>query len=354
MNRRRSLVTALLLALALAPAARAQKELKPGDAAPGLQVEAWVLGSELSIEEGTVYVIMFFESATSSGHTTAETFRTLERLQELYELNAGRGVVMVLVAPENAERLADSIKSRPQMVGFNVAADRRGTTRRAWVEAAGVTSFPTAFIVGRDRRVMHIAGPREEGFAWILEQVIAGRWDPQLRDKAEPVLEAARRARKVKNWRMAEQQYDQVIDLKPQIFADVALEKFKMLVAREEMADREAAYTYAAALAQGPYKDDADLLRRMAARIATDPDIDDESRDLEFAERVASAARKLTGDGDPESLATMALVRFHQERVKDAVELQRQAYFVAHPRLKPRYRRDLETYQAALQKQSSR
>ena len=75
------------LGLAITAAASAQrKTLEAGDAAPGLDVETWVGGAEQKIEEGFVFVVLFWEAAsarTMSGNT-AKVFSHLGELAEYH------------------------------------------------------------------------------------------------------------------------------------------------------------------------------------------------------------------------------------------------------------------------------
>ena len=80
----------LVAALAFTTAAMGQprEDLKIGDEAPGLSVDAWVQGGEITIEPGNTYVVMFWDSATSSGHSDTETVKSMNRLRRLHELYA--------------------------------------------------------------------------------------------------------------------------------------------------------------------------------------------------------------------------------------------------------------------------
>ena len=342
-----SRVLSVVLCLAVTGTALGQRrQLSVGDQAPGLDIETWVAGAEVAIKPGNVYLVLFFDSLSSIGNVSRGRERAFPRLAKLYEEYSSQGLVVVVISPESSDRLASYVKQQRDFLGFTVATDRRSATRRAWVGQAQVGQLPVGFIVGLDGRIMFIGQPADEEFAGVLEKVIRGRYDPALLEQAAPMLAAARRARTVKNWRMASRHFDEVIRLDGRVFAEVALERFEMMIV--DMKDPAAAYAYAEGeLIGGLFRKDADALRQLAGTIARNPKIKKEHRDLVVAERAAARALKISDSDDPKSLATLALVNFHQGRIDAAIDLQSQAYFVAPPRKKPAYKRVLISYRNA-------
>jgi tetratricopeptide (TPR) repeat protein len=339
------LVAAVLILAALMPPpvlAQRKDKLESGDEAPGLEVETWVAGQHVAIQQGSVYVLIFTESVEALNLSDAGSGKPATRLGELYELYKDQGLVVAVITSETAEQLQEE-GAAMERTGISVGVDRRNSTRRAWVERSG-NKVPVAFIVGRDKRIRYIGQLRDTAFTRVLERILVGRYDPALRAKAEAALGVARRARRLRNWRLALQQYDEVIKTNPEVLLDVAMERLEMTLGREDMADPETGYAYVRELLDKTYAADAGALRQIAETIATDPDIADEIRDLDLASTAAEKALRLGGAEDPDSLATLALVRFRQGRLREAVELQKQAYFIAHPRLKPAFRRVLDTY----------
>lgn len=343
-----SSVLSVVVCLAVTGAALGQRrQLSVGDKAPGLDIEAWVAGAEVEIKPGHVYLVLFFDSLSAIGNVSRGSERTFPSLAKLYAEYSSQGLVVVLISSESSDRLASFVKQQRDLLGFTVAVDRRSATRRAWVDQAQVGQLPVGFIIGLDGRIMFIGHPADEEFAGVLGRVVRGRYDPALLEQAAPMLAAARRARKVKNWRMASRHFDEVIRLDGRVFAEVALERFEMMIV--DMKDPAAAYAYAEGeLIGGLLRKDADALRLLAGKITLNPKIKKEHRDLEVAEGAAARALKISGSDNPKSLATMALVNFHQGRIDAAIDLQAQAYFVAQPRKKSGYMRVLMSYRNAV------
>ena len=322
-------VLGAVLGLGTAAAGQGRDPLKIGDAAPGLSIDTWVEGAEISIEKGKTYVVMFWDSMTSSGHTDGETIKSMRRLRKLCELYGNKGLVVLVISPDDADRLGNLVKAQPQKLGFTIAADRRSATHRAWCKKAEIRYLPAGFIVGKGR-IMHIGQPRDPDFINILVQVLTGRYDPILQEEAQPKLKQARRSRKQKNWRMATKWYDQVVTMDPRVFSMIALERFEMVLV--DMDEYEPAYEYAReTLIDRLFAADAAALRMLAVKISEDPALADDQRDLDVAALAAERSLELAGSRNPDALACAAAVHFHRGEYREAIRLQTQAYFNARP-----------------------
>ena len=119
-----------------------------------------------------------------------------------------------------------------------------------------------------------------------------------------------------------------------------------------EMDDKAGAYTFAQRLIDTDFANDAEALQMLAERIATDHRLAKEDRDMDVALSAAEAARRILND-DPEGLAGVATIRFARGEVAQAIELQKEAYFKATPKHKPEFKRQLEIYQQAEQRQAN-
>jgi thiol-disulfide isomerase/thioredoxin len=339
---RLSNVIAVALALTLPGAALgAGPKLTVGDQAPGLAIENWVKGAEVKIEPGKVYVIEFWAT------WCLPCKKSIPHLTEVQEKYGRENLVVVGISDESKEVVESYVTRMGDKMDYTVATDRRDATGRSWMKAAGLEGIPSAFIVDRQGKIAFIGSPLEEAFYLTLASVVSGRYDPALQAQAEPILKSARRARKVRNWRMALRHYDEVVAMDSMVFADVAIERFSMVLL--DMKDADQAYEYArGGLVGGKFAKDAGALRMLAQVIATHPDIEQGDRDLELAMAAAERSLALDGTRDPESLSVAALVHFHRGEIDEAVELQTRAYFLAEPKAKAGYKRVLVSYQDAV------
>ena len=94
-------------------------------------------------------------------------------------------------------------------------------------------------------------------------------------------------------------------------------------------------------------------MQMLAEKIATDPNIEREDRDLGIALEAAKSAMRLAGNRDPETQATVALVHYHRGEVKKAISYQKKAWMLANPRMKPGYKRVLDAYHASEERTAS-
>ena len=332
--------------VALTTAAFGQRgKLSVGDPAPGLDIDTWVKGEETTIESGKVYVIEFWAT------WCAPCRKSIPHLTELQEQYEDAGLVIIGISDEEVGKVRPFVDKMGKRMDYIVATDRRDATKRAWFKRAGLKGIPAAFVVDRDGKVAFIGNPLQAEFDSVLARVMGGRYNPELEKQAASVLQAARRARKVKNWRMANRHFDEVIELDARVFAEIALEKFEMML--DDMDQRDEAYEFAEQkLIADLFSNDSGALRMLAVKIATDPklaaDPDRELQDMDVALAAAKASLRVAGRDDPESLATLAMVYYHRQDVEQAVDLQTQAYFIASPKHKPRYKRVLGSYQQAV------
>ena len=280
---------------------------------------------------------------------TNPTLKVFPHLRELFEIHGVDGLRVLAVGSGDVEDVRAVVRRHHKGVGFGVAADRGNSTKRSWYDAAKLKKMPAVFIVDRKSRIAYIGDPTEEEFDVILDRVLRGRFDARLEDEAVGRLKAARRARKIRNWRMALRHYDEVIALDPNVFAEIAIERCEMMVV--DMDDREQTYDYVrTVLLEDYFKEDSGALRMLAEKIGSDPKIPTEARDMDLALELAEAARSVAGRHDPKALATLALVHYRRGELDEAIEYQRQAYFVSLPIRKPGYRRDLRVYQEAAER----
>jgi hypothetical protein len=320
-------------------------EIEGTNEAPGLDIETWVKGEEMSLSTGRAYIVFFW---SIEDQISRAAFEPLSEMQETY---VDDGLRVIGITNDDAEQVERFVRRHEGEMRFTVAVDRRSSTERAWQRLIESRDEITglSFIVGIKGQVQIVGHPLAPGFEAYLVRIINGRFDARLEREALPRLEAARRARNTRTWRMALRHYDEVIELDHKVFAETALERFEMMLV--DMEDREEAYTYAREKLMGEYfANDAGALGMLAEKIATDPDIPAEVRDLDAALQASQAMMQIEGDRDPRACANMALVHFHRGELAQAIDLQKRAYFMARPKQKAGYKRVLEAYQDAAER----
>lgn len=340
--RRANLLVMSAVALSVTTMAFGQRQsLKVGDAAPGLDIQKWVKGEETAIETGNVYVVEFWAT------WCVPCRKSIPHLTGLQKEYGDKGLTIIGVSTEEEDVVEPFVQTQGDKMDYTIAVDRRKGTDRAWFRAAGLKGIPAAFVVDRKGKIAFIGNPLgdQEEMDRVISKVIEGRYDPELEEQAVPMLANARNARRVRNWRMAEQAYLDVIALDPQVFADTALELFEMKLV--DMNEQMAAYAYAQMVAGGAFASDAGALQMFATKIASDPAIPADDRDMDLALTMAENALSLQGENDPESLSILAMVHYKRNEIDQAIEYQKKAYFLARTKNKADYKRVLNQYHAA-------
>lgn len=337
-------VLSLTIAMVLASSAMGQsRKLAVGDKAPGLDIDKWVTGKETTIEPGQVYVVEFWAT------WCAPCRKSMPHLDALQKQYADDGLTIIGISDEERSKVEQFAKSPAGRVSYTLAVDRNQSTKRAWFDAAGLKGIPAAFVVDREGKIVYIGHPMSPEFEQILPKVLSGRYDPKLTKAAEPTIRAAENARKMRNWRMAMRHYDEVINQKPELFVNVALDKFEMLLL--DMDSPKEAYQFVRRdFMSRLYANDAEAMQMLAQKIATDPKIDQSKRDMDLALHLVTTALRLEGQNNAKALAAVASIKYHRGELQEAIELQKQAYFNARPQAKQEFRRTLMVYQDAAER----
>ena len=330
------MVSAVLAMASTAMAQFGQRDLGVGSDAPELSIAEWIKGDPVTIEQGQVYVIEFWAT------WCPPCLRSIPHLTEL-QAKHGDKVKLVGISDEDVDTIRPFVNRMGRQMEYTVAADDSKKTFRAWMNAARQSGIPCAFIVGQDRKIAWIGNPLDPNFGNVLGLVVENRYDPKLIAEAEPLLEQARLARRVQDWRMAMSYFDQVIEKNAVVFNRVSMERIRMLI--NDMNDVNQAIAYMRGDFQQNYAQDPITLQLAANMILRDPQmLAKDERMPQVALELADAAHR-ADLGSPSFLATLALATFHNGDAEKAIRLQRDAFFKAKPADKPEYQRQLESFQ---------
>jgi thiol-disulfide isomerase/thioredoxin len=161
----------------------AAEEFTVGSKAPPLDVEHWIhdregaFGPVTEFQPGKVYVIEFW--ATWCGPCIA----SMPHLAQLQDDFADRGVTIISVSDEDPakidaflDREAGPGKTfRDVTKGYCLTTDPDRSVSRDYMQAAGESGIPTAFVVGKTGIVEWIGHPMQ--IDKPLEKIVAGTWD---------------------------------------------------------------------------------------------------------------------------------------------------------------------------------
>lgn len=347
----RVLLFVLTAALFAPMAAQAQlgqpnQRLQPGDTAPELKIDRWVAGDAKAITAGRVHMVIFWSASDASSVIYGNLWSAVQRIL------SDQVTVIGVTRDEDARvrqftRMMEFAGSR---VEYNIGIDQNSQTWRDWMERAGRTRLPTVFMIDKNQKIAYIGDPSEPNFFNALTLAIAGRYNEKLSREAAPLLQAADRERRLRNWRMFHKYMDEVIEKDTHVFNTVALRKFEVMLFDE--GDTEAAYQYLAGPFKEAYKNDFETLGDVVVQLLTDARYrEKDQRFKALALDLAKQCYEAAGTGSYMGMSVLALAHYHNGNYQEAVDLQARAWLLADPMFKEQFATSLEQYREAARNQ---
>lgn len=309
--------------------------LKIGDPAPPLKVAKWFKGTPTGkFETGQIYVVEFW--ATWCG----PCLKSVPHLTELAKQFDGKAQIIGVSIWESEKKDHDKrlaavgafVTRLGDKMDYNVAADdNEGSMAKNWMEAAGQSGIPTAFIVGKDGNIAWIGYPWA-GLDQALEQSIADTLDiktvqaaaaKQQQEKATKELHYA----PLKPINELKQQHkpaeaiaalDQLIAGHPEYANETGFLRYKLLMEY----DQPAAYIEVRKLLTGELKDNPNALYSIGRDLTDPPGPKVKNWDLAFD--VCQRAATLSPE-NPSNLAILAEAYAGKHDYAKAVETMEQA-----------------------------
>ena len=143
-----------------------------GDPAAPLSIKEWIQGGPVNVRDGhAVYVVEFW--ATWCGPCRV----SIPHLSALQKKMKDRGVVVLGISDEAPATVKPFVQKMSAQMDYVVACDRNGETAARYLSAYGLNSIPTAFIVGKDGRIVWYGHPMA-GLDKALDQMLASKAKP--------------------------------------------------------------------------------------------------------------------------------------------------------------------------------
>lgn len=308
--------------LALAQDDGRKAKLAVGSPAPALHVAEWVQGDKVeAFAKDHVYVVEFW--ATWCGPCRA----IIPHMSQLNTKYADQPVTFIGVDiwEDDPAAVRKFVKQMGDKMNYNIAIDEggeKGETAKAWMNAAGQTGIPTAFIVGRDGTIKWIGHPGQ--IDQPLAAIVAGNFDPEkeadLAEQRRRIERQMIQAQRNGDFEKMLKLIDELAEINPDFAAEAGVFRFHMLLQLKRYDD---AYKLAAELADGPHKDDAGKLNEISWTILDEEGLD--RRDYPLALRVARRAVEVSESKDGAILDTLARAYFDTGKIAEAVKYQRLA-----------------------------
>jgi thiol-disulfide isomerase/thioredoxin len=150
----------------------AETQTRLGAPAAPLVIKDWVKGIPVDVLDGkAVYVVEFW--ATWCGPCRV----SIPHLTELQKRWKDKGVTVVGVSDEPVATVKPFVEKMGDQMDYTVACDDEQLTNSGYMATYGLNMIPTAFIVGRDGRVLWHGHPMN-GLDDALDQAVAGKLQP--------------------------------------------------------------------------------------------------------------------------------------------------------------------------------
>jgi thiol-disulfide isomerase/thioredoxin len=257
------------------------KPLTPGDAAPELTGLTWLKGEGFTkFEPGTVYVLDMWAT------WCLPCIKGIPHISDLARKHAKDNVKVVGISVwEEARELSpphESFLSRVRTFVANqgdamaydvaFAPGDSSNASSGWMERAGRSSIPTAFVVDGKGKVAWMGHPMN-GLDRVVEEVLAGTFDVEAeaarlraqehrQREGQRLQQALQPAVAGKDWPKAIEIYDKLLELDSEMFAGAAIAKLRTMLL--EQRDASAALAFAQSSLEGPFRSNAGVLRAMA------------------------------------------------------------------------------------------
>jgi thiol-disulfide isomerase/thioredoxin len=274
---------------------------------------------------------------------------SIPHLNEIHKKFKDKGLVVIGqdCMERDEDRVEPFIKKMGEKMTYRVALDNKqgsddGKMAQTWMNAAGATGIPTAFLVDTKGVIAWIGHPMALKES-VIEAVLAGTFDAKKsaeeQRKVEQAMQNAQRALQKKNWPEAEAALAELQKVVPEDERD-NLAGYELEIAFGKK-DYPAAYKLAEKLSDA-HKDDQNVQNMLAWRLITDKQ--NEKPDLDLADKFANRANDLAKGKDAGTLDTLARIKFMQGKKSEAVELQQKAVDTAEPEHKAALKKTLESY----------
>ncbi len=335
------------------PEKPAEPTLDIGMPAPPMKAAKWLQGDAVEkFDADHVYVVEFWSTWCGPCRTS------IPHLNQLHEQFADKGVVVI--GQDCWERDDDLVEPFVQKMGdkmtYRVAFDdksddEKGAMARTWMEAAGQTGIPTAFVIDKQQRIAWIGHPMKLNES-MLTAVLAGTFDIEAAKQergselkfmimARKVLPDIALAIRAKNWEQAEELVNRFEQEAPEQYKSTArFQRLRIAVAKK---DGPAINRIVLQISDDD-KIAAMGLNQLAWQMALLTDV--ESIDLELAEKLARRGVEMSEESQKGAvLDTLARVLFRRGKKDEAIATQKEAIELSEGLQREGLQKTLEAYE---------
>ncbi len=163
-------IAAVVLMGAVVNAVNAQGDVEKreiGDTAPQISVTEWVQGGPLKLDsnqDDAVYLIEFWATWCPPCR------QSIPHLNDIYKKYKDRGLQVLAISNEEADHVADFVKSQGDKMTYPVAIDGNGTMIENYMAAFGQDGIPHVFLVDSEAKFVWHGHPMSDELTEELEE----------------------------------------------------------------------------------------------------------------------------------------------------------------------------------------
>lgn len=180
-------ISLAFLTACLSPASASIATL--GDPAPPLVVKDWIKGPPLDVHAGTNICVVEIWATWNHDHGAI-----IAKLNEIQKTFKDKGVRVVGISEEPADRLKDYVARQQPPIDYAIAADDKRKTSLSYLLAYGQREIPHAFVVGQGGKVLWHGHPLF-GLDQVVADIAAGRYNLELAIKLDASREEVEKYR---------------------------------------------------------------------------------------------------------------------------------------------------------------
>ena len=179
----RSMVAAAA-GLMIAGMAASAQGLDVGDKAPPIVVSEWIQGGPVEFPKDIgkkLYLVEFWATWCPPCKASVPLLNDMHN-----KYKDSMTIISITSADERntVSAVKRFVKDRGTGMGYPVAMDKGQATTAAYLAATGIPGIPYAYLVGKDGKLMWHGSPLDEGLQQIIDDAIAGKYDPSVAKKA--------------------------------------------------------------------------------------------------------------------------------------------------------------------------
>jgi thiol-disulfide isomerase/thioredoxin len=318
------------------PAAPA-KMLSAGDAAPALDISTWVKGDAVkSFEKDKAYVVEFWAT------WCAPCRASIPKLTSTQAKYAKKGVTMIGVSVDQGGDALGKVRSfvdnMGDRMGYTVALDAGGTGS-AYLQAAGVSGIPHAFVIDKNGKMVWHGNPAQpvDGMDLVIAEVADGTFDIKKNEaRAAKFSELDNKfavAQQSSKWEEAEKTLDEIEQLRPDISHILAATHYGIIANGRK--DIPAAMAFARKAIEAESKGDPEELLPLLDRVAGTPDLS--PKDREFASTLAQKVVDQTKGKNSAALSILGATLLAAGKYDEAIAATQKAVDASQDEMEKRY-----------------